>query len=327
MPENDPSSDDAEKVAAISDGTAKPLLTPTANLDRIYANVRAPGASTDYQIYDLLLRRIENKEPVDWENVAQEVTGLKADRQWYNAILTRMLEKQWIDVPQQLRTSGKPMVNALALEILNGECDAQIAEKCRDIWRERTAEMTDQTLKSTCAWYMEQLEENRPHTSDDWIRYLDPYKRLSSEAADTAKQKLLQAIEHLETNGFIVEMDATPLANDDFDLDKIGTEVTASKRISDGVQRLETSNAQTLAETIDRYAQDIITNPIKRNARTVQHELLRRVQNNESTAWADIYAAIQNRLNAKTMDEYEAHQVYLDAVDTNLHRNIIRKAQ
>src|SRR3990167_2133158 len=202
MPENDPSSDDAEKVAAISDGTAKPLLTPTANLDRIYANVRAPGASTDYQIYDLLLRRIENKEPVDWENVAQEVTGLKADRQWYNAILTRMLEKQWIDVPQQLRTSGKPMVNALALEILNGECDAQIAEKCRDIWRERTAEMTDQTLKSTCAWYME----------------------------------------HLETNGFIVEMDATPLANDDFDLDKIGTEVTASKRISDGVQRLETSN-------------------------------------------------------------------------------------
>ena len=206
MTQHEPHPMHVEKVDAISAGTAQPLLTPGTNLSGIYKNLRTPGATTEYQLYNLLLRRIEEGKPVHWNSVREEVMGvLKAHQDWYKAVLIRMLEKSGSIRPSSLQPNApvvqKEKVNFIdALERISTMAfpEASISDEGRGVWRDHLLRVQDPYLRAACMWYMEQLQEGQPHSPDDWINVVAAQQEVSRQAEGTGKQQLREAIEYLK---------------------------------------------------------------------------------------------------------------------------------
>ena len=326
MTQKEPHPSHVEKVDAISAGTAKPELTPDANLPGIYKNLRTLGATTEYKLYDLLLQRIEGGKPIDWESVSEEVMGgLKARQDWYKAVLIRMFEKQWIDTPAQpqsnapvVQNQGANLINALAEDFYNGASKATISDQERDAWRVHLLSVLDPDLQSACVWYMEQIEEGQPHTPDDWFKFVTAQQEISGLEEERIKKQLLQAIEYLERNGFIEE---------DLDLYDMADEIDMMMNIEKVITKfVPGENEQQIESTLQKYRQDV-EGGRGVDVRTVQIAILEKVRDGLSTAWSDVYASIKQDLDRIPMSEDRAKDKYLDAIEIFTNRKLISVAQ
>ncbi|MEK7562787.1 MAG: hypothetical protein AAB544_00125 [Patescibacteria group bacterium] len=334
MTQHEPHPMHVEKVDAISAGTAQPLLTPGTNLSGIYKNLRTPGATTEYQLYNLLLRRIEEGKPVHWNSVREEVMGvLKAHQDWYKAVLIRMLEKKWIDTPEQPQPNApvvqKEKVNfidALAEDFYNGVSEASISDEGRGVWRDHLLRVQDPYLRAACMWYMEQLQEGQPHSPDDWINVVAAQQEVSRQAEGTGKQQLREAIEYLERKGFIIEIYETALFEGDIDVDDMVKEIDTMEGITKGKVRLVPGDMSKLESIVQRYRQDLAQGRNPR-VRIVKATLLEHVRDGKGTAWSDIYAASKTELDTSGVSEESAKDTYLDAVGEYRDKKIITAEQ
>ena len=129
----------AQYVENIFDGTNVPSLTPMCRerLPGIYKNLRSDAASSEHPIYDVLLRRMERGEPVDWNSVEREGGGqIQMDADTYRLVLSRMLDKDWI-VSSKGTEIGQPDIPPNISAVMNGTMHVTIAQQKRiDTYRE-----------------------------------------------------------------------------------------------------------------------------------------------------------------------------------------------
>lgn len=278
---------------------------------------------------------MERAEPVDWQSVSNHVTDvLEAHQKWYEGVPIRMLEKEWIDVPGQSpphAPAPQSFINALAYDLYDGISEAEIPVEQRNCWRTNLTSILDQSLLPACVWYMEQLEEDHPHSPEDWVNYVAAQQEVSSKDADRAKELLLAAIDYLQRNGFIVEINRTPVyTNDTMSeemLDAMAGEIDELIKIVNGeIWFVPGENGEQIESVLERYRQELARGEHV-ETRTMQIELLERVRDGRSTAWSEVYESVKDVLDANRIDKERAKGRYLDAIDFFERRKLITKKE